>query len=411
MRKVLTGLLLISSFSVSYGAAYKIPEQSNYSLGTSAAYFSSALNADTAYYNPANLSFIPEKNKVLVEIGSRYIYLPRITFKGKALDPITHSFVLSDAKTKREYFLVPYFHMVLPSDSNLRFGFSFTTPAGLSKRWSAQIPRSSAEEFTLKVFEFDTVGALKVSDKFSIGGGIRVVYAEGQIKYQYPPFYKIDMNGKTNYRFGYVVSATIKPTQNLTFSMLYRSKVNLKVYGDVKGFLFDGFSPVHFISSGGRVQVPLPAEWRIGGSYRYKNTIFELTFDRTMWSKYKNLNFNFDDPAAEATLGRNIPKNWHDTSTIRFGVIHTFNNKLKGMFGIAYDETPIPEKSLGFELPDSNGWIFSLGGVYRLYPSTEIGLSYLYFTKYDRNVQNSKIDGRFKDLSAHLINISLNYSF
>ncbi len=412
MKKLaLAGLLLFSLSAYTYGAAFKIPEQSNNSMGTAAAYFSGADSADTAYYNPANLGFLDKKDKVLVEIGSRFIYLPRIKFEGKALDPVTHSFVFSDAKTKREYFLVPYFHMVLPTKSNIRFGFSLTTPAGLSKRWSAQIPRSTAEEFTLKVFEFSTTAGLKISEKFSIGAGIRAVYATGQIKYQYPGIYKIDMNGDTNYRFGYVLSATVRPTKNLSFSMLYRSKVNLKVYGDAVGYLYvDGFG-LYPISSPGRVQVPLPAEWRIGTSYKYGNTRFELTYDRTFWSKYENLNFNFDDPVVEQALGKNIPKNWHDTDTVRFGVIHNFSDRFKGMFGIAYDETPIPEKTLGFELPDSNGWIFSVGGSYKLTKTTEVGLSYLYFTKYDRNVTNDRINGRFTDLSAHLFNISLNHSF
>jgi long-chain fatty acid transport protein len=411
MKKLLSGLVFLSISVSSFAAAYKIPEQSNNSMGTAAAYFAGADGADTPYYNPANLGFLDNRENVLLEIGTRFIYLPRINFQGKAIDPVTHSFVISDAKTKKEYFLVPYFHMVLPSKNNLRFGFSLTTPAGLSKRWSAKIPRSTAEEFTLKVFEFTTSAGLKISDKFSIGAGIRAVYATGQIKYQYQGIYKIDMNGDTNYRAGYVLSATVRPTKNLSLSMLYRSKVNLKVHGDAKGYLYvDGFG-LYPISSQGRVQVPLPAEWRIGASYKYGKTKFEFTFDRTFWSKYENLNFNFEDPVVEKALGKKIPKNWHDTSTVRFGVIHKFSNRFTGMFGVAYDETPIPEKTLGFELPDSNGWIFSLGGSYKITPSTELGLSYLYFTKYDRNVTNDRINGRFTELSAHLFNISLNHSF
>ncbi|NPA53187.1 MAG: hypothetical protein GXO21_00810, partial [Aquificae bacterium] len=143
MRKLFfAGLGVLGITFSSFGAAYKIPEQSNNSMGTAAAYFSGADSADAAYYNPANLGFLDKKEKVLVEIGSRYIYLPRIKFEGKALDPVTHSFGISDAKTKREYFAIPYFHMVLPTNSDVRFGFSLTTPAGLSKRWSAKIPRS-----------------------------------------------------------------------------------------------------------------------------------------------------------------------------------------------------------------------------------------------------------------------------
>lgn len=409
-----SALLFFSIYSISFSAAYKIPEQSNRSLGTAAAYFAGADSADAAYYNPANMVFIKEKDKVLTEIGARYIYLPKIDFKGRALDPVMHVFTVSDSKSKREYFLVPYFHMVLPSSNNLRFGFSFTTPAGLSKRWTSRIPRSTAEEFTLKVFEFSTVASLKVSDKFSIGGGVRAVYATGRIKYQYPPFYQIDMNGNTDIKFGYVLSASLKPLKNLTVSTLYRSKVNLKVIGDAKGYLFDPLSmPRPYpIATGGRVQVPLPAEWRIGASYKYGSTKFELTYEKTFWHKYEKLDFNFKDPLVESSsLGQPIDKKWEDAHAIRFGIIHNFNYKFTGLAGIAYDTTPIPEKTLGFELPDSDGWIFSLGGIYRLTKNAELGISYLYVTKYERNVYNPKINGKFSDLSAHLINLSLDYRF
>ena len=412
-RVAASALLFFSFYSFSFSAAYKIPEQSNRSLGTAAAYFAGADTADAAYYNPANLVFIKEKDKVLTEIGTRYIYLPRIEFKGRALDPVMHVFTVSDSKSKREYFLVPYFHMVLPSKNNLRFGFSFITPAGLSKRWTSRIPRSTAEEFTLKVFEFSTVASLKVNDRFSVGGGVRAVYATGQIKYQYPPFYQINMDGNTDIRFGYVISASLKPIKNLTVSTLYRSKVNLKVIGDAKGYLFDPLSmPRPYpIGTGGRVQVPLPAEWRLGASYKSGSTKFELTYEKTFWHKYEKLNFNFKDPLVESSLGKTIDKKWEDSHTIRFGIIHNFNQKFTGLAGVAYDTTPIPEKTLGFELPDSDGWIFSLGGIYKLTENAEIGISYLYFTKYERNVNNPKINGKFSDLSAHLINLSLDYRF
>ena len=411
MKKIfiplLSGLIVGSSF----GAGYKIPEQSNRSMATSGAYMSSANSADASYFCPSNMSFM--ENNSSVEAGLRYIILPSIKFEGQGLDPIQQTYVVSDAQSKEEHFLIPYFHYVSPELGDFRLGVSFVTPGGLSKRWTAKIPKSTAEEFTLKIFELSTNLSYKLSENLSVAAGIRGVYATGEVKYQYPPFYKVDLKGDTSIKVGYDLSLTIKPVKNINFSVLYRSKVNLKLEGDANGYLGS-----HMISPhGGSVMVPLPAELRTGISYKTGKTIFEFTYEKTFWSAYKKLDFDFDDPVIEdpsiagSKLGLPQEKNWHDSNTFRIGITHKINKKWTGILGLAYDETPIPEKSVGFELPDSNAWIFSFGGIYKPTDRIELGFAYLYVTKFDREITNTKINGVFSDLSARLFNISVGYTF
>ncbi len=404
---LLSGLIAGNSFA----AAYKIPEQSNRSMATSGAYMSSADSADASYYCPSNMSWF--ENSSMVEVGLRYIILPSIQFEGQALDPVQQTFVIADAKSKEEHFLVPYFHYVSPELGDFRLGVSFVTPGGLSKRWTAKIPKATAEEFTLKILELSTNLSYKISENLSVAAGIRGVYATGEVKYQYQPFYSMDLKGDTSIKIGYDLSLTIKPTKRINFSVLYRSKVNLKLEGDANGNL-----GAHIISPhGGSVMVPLPAELRTGISYNTGKTIFEFTYEKTYWSSYEKLDFDFDDPVIEdpsiagSKLGIPQPKNWEDSNTFRIGVTHHINKKWTGIIGIAYDETPIPEKSVGFELPDSNAWIFSFGGIYKPSQRVEIGFAYLYVTKFDREVTNPKVNGLFSDLSARLFNVSLGYSF
>ncbi len=42
---------------------------------------------------------------------------------------------------------------------------------------------------------------------------------------------------------------------------------------------------------------------------------------------------------------------------------YVLNDYLTIMGGFAYDETPAPTENIGFELPDSDAWIYSLGAV------------------------------------------------
>ncbi len=407
MKKIKIVLLGLAITKVSLAAGYKIPEQSLKSTGTAGTYFSSAYTADSSFYNPANMSFMEDKK--FIEIGLRYINLPKINFKGQAFDPVTHTFVISNAQTKSEQFFIPYFHFVSSSFvKNARLGISFVTPAGLSKRWTAKTQKATAEEFTLEVYELDTSVSYKFTEKFSIGLTGRLVYAKGRIKYQVPQLYRISMEGNSSPKLGWGISASYRLKDNWNISTIYRSKVYLDVSGRIKGYL-GSINPI--APDGGDTSIPLPAEWKVGTSYKMNNTTLEFTFERTFWSSYKKLDFNFANPAVEQFLGKPIPKNWKDSNTYRFGIYHRFNNKFLLTSGIAYDKTPIPEKTLGFELPDSDGYIFSLGGIYSPHKNLEFGIAGLYAIKKDRNVHNTKIRGKFSHLKAYLIDVSVGYKF
>ncbi|WP_121011455.1 OmpP1/FadL family transporter [Hydrogenivirga caldilitoris] len=416
MKKVLTGVFAISLASeIALAGGYKIPEQSLRSTGTAGAYFSSANAPDAAYFNPANMSFM--KDGWGLEVGMRYIVLPSIDFSGRTLDPATTSFTANqNFSSEKESFLAPYFHYVSPKVGKLRFGLSFTTPGGLSKKWEGNIAQAYAKNFHLEVYEASLSASYEITESISVGGGLRGVYSRGEVEFAHPGGgYSISMDGDTAIKPGLFISASVKPTKELTISTLYRSKVDLKIKGDASGYFVTNPGPpptIYSFDTSGNVKIPLPAEWRLGASYKWNKTTFELTYERTFWSDYEKLDFNFGDPNVEgSSFGEAKPKDWKDTNTYRFAVLHEFNDKLTGMAGIAYDETPVPERTLGFELPDSDGWILSAGGIYKPEPKVEIGVAYLYFMKKDRSVNNDRIQGKFKDISAHMLTLSIGYSF
>lgn len=414
MRRVLVGLSLCFLAGAVFAGGYKIPEQSLRSTGTAGAYFSSADTPDASYYNPANMSFM--KDGWGLEVGMRYIVLPSIKFSGRVKDPATASFTSNQSfSSERETFFIPYFHYVSPRVGAFRFGLSLTTPGGLSKSWEDSIAQAYAKTFHLEVYEASLAVSYAVSDALSLGGGLRGVYSRGEVEYVHPRgAYSVSMEGDTDIKPGFFASVSVKPVKNLTLSTLYRSKVDLKIKGDASGYMVTNPGPpptIYPFDTSGSVKIPLPAEWRLGASYRLGATTIELTYERTFWSDYEKLDFNFGDSNVESNFGTPKPKDWEDTNTYRLGIIHDFSKKLTGMLGVAYDETPVPERTLGFELPDSDGWILSFGSIYRPEPKVEIGAAYLLFLKNDRSVSNANIDGKFKDISAHMLTLSIGYAF
>ncbi|NPA12961.1 MAG: transporter [Aquificae bacterium] len=403
-KKVSVLLSALALSSAVYSAAYKIPEQSTRAMGTAAAYFSSADSADASYYNPAGMVWLGNDNNILIETGAKYIYLPSIKFYGT----VDHQ--PADGKTKKEYYVIPYLHLVSKKiGDNLRWGLSFVTPFGLSKRWDEDPQARKAKEFTLGIYELITSIAYQLDDKFSLAGGIRIGYSSGKVHLYNPFLYDLKMKGSSSLTPAFLVSASLKPSENLRISALYRSHLEYKITGQMKGNLAG--TPV---DTYGEVKVITPAEFRLGIAYNpLPTTVVDITYERTFWGKYKTLDFNFEDPTIEAYFGRPIPKDWVDTNTVRVGVRHKITPKITLMGGIAYDETPIPQKTLGFELPDGNGWIYSIGGLWDITNRMEVGFAYLYVFKYDRYVgdNDNGIDGKFKDMEAHLFNFSVGYKF
>jgi len=100
---------------------------------------------------------------------------------------------------------------------------------------------------------------------------------------------------------------------------------------------------------------------------------------------------------------------------VRIGVTHKLDEKWTLMAGYAYDETPIPEATLGFELPDADAHVFSAGVIMQIDRDFEAGFSMLYDHKNERTVHTppneNGIEGTFKKGGAVLTNISLGYRF
>ncbi|WP_201351919.1 OmpP1/FadL family transporter [Hydrogenimonas urashimensis] len=410
-----TALLCTAAFSL-HASAYKLPEQSVRSLGLSAAYVAGAESADANYYNPANMGWLDERQQI--EGALTLIHLPEIAFSGMAVAPLA-GLVAADSESKSEDFLVPTLHYVGPKFGNWRFGFSVVAPGGLTKRWNDQPQRSYAEEFTLAIVEFNPAFSYTFNEQWSIGGGVRVIYTDGTVRaYSEDPLigqvlYAQNMEGDS-FDFGYNLALSFRPQKETTLSVTYRSNVDLTVEGDAKGGgVAIGKS---WFDTGADVEVPLPATLALAVSHDFGRVKVEAVYERTFWSKYEKLDFNFDDPVVEQSiLGEPKDKDWDDTNTFRIGLTWHVDERWDMLFGYAWDETPIPEKTVGFELPDSDAQIFSVGSVIRIDERWEAGFALLYDKKDKRRVSTppneNGIAGTFDKGGAYLATVSVGYRF
>ena len=411
-QTVRVATLLSLSAATLLASGYRIPEQSLNSVALSAAYVAGANGADASYYNPANMSFM--ENGAYTEVALTYINLPKVNFEGTSAS--------MNGDSKEEEFLMPNLHYVSPMMGNWRYGLSITAPAGLSKRWDEAFSKSTAEEFTLKVIEVNPTVSYLVNDQLSLGFGLRGVYTDGVVKSNASNVLTRDLTGDS-IDFGYNLALSYKPIKDVTLAATYRSKVDLTVEGDAKLNYLGGMggSPGSYNGSAS-VTIPLPASLALAAAYTYDKTTVEFVYERTYWSSYKDLDFDYDGTLSNAVLvakfDNPIAKNWKDSNAYRIGLSHQCTDNLKMMIGFAIDNSPVPSNTLGFELPDSDAKLYSIGFEYKLSSNLKVGLAYLYDDKEDRTVSNYNVttnpsgpSGTFTDSSAHLLTASFKYKF
>ena len=416
-RKIQILALSAAASSVVMAAGYKIPEQSLNSMGLGAAYVAHTEGADSNYYNPANMSFMSD-DKQYIEGGITLAYLPAITYT--LMDPYS-------GKSESENIPIPFLHYVSRAYGDFRWGMSLTAPGGLSKRWSTPAQKAYAEEFTLKVLELNPSLSYRVNDQFSIAGGVRLLYSEGVVKSNGDAMSLIiknpqaniarDMEGDT-VEFGYNLAVSYRPTNDINLAVTYRSNVDLEEEGTAT-LSAGGMTMYHGDAS---VSIPLPAALNIAASKTWNDRFtLELVYERTFWSEYKTLDFNYGGAnigPLTPVFDTPIPKEWKDTNTFRIGATVNMENGVTAMMGFALDETPVQEKTIGFELPDSDAKIFSMGFRYQQTESLSWGLAFLYDAKDPRSMTRGVADnpilangGSFGGGGAYLTTLGISYEF
>jgi long-chain fatty acid transport protein len=81
------------------------------------------------------------------------------------------------------------------------------------------------------------------------------------------------------------------------------------------------------------------------------------------------------------------------------------------MGGLVIDESPVPNSTIGFELPDSDSVSVSFGTKYQINESLNIGLAALYSMREDREVSNSSLNGEFSNSNVLIISSAIEYKF
>ena len=354
---------------------------------------------------------------------------------------------------------VPHGFMTHQINDTTWVGLGITVPFGMateySKNWARKDHGTDAE---IMVIDFNPNVAWKLTDRFSIGAGVSLQYADATLGIGADVVNpEKDVNDSIRgelkvdtWAWGWNIGAMWMPLDNLRFGVSYRSEVRHTAEGDLKVSGVGGStatSPLKGVNGkyDGSVEMSAPA-WAMATAAWDVNDMLSLyaTFRWTDWSSFKSLDIESSGLNA-ASMGvisgimgndlialddkktligmlegvsagmQHITNDWRDTYMGSLGADLRVNDFWTLRGGVAYETSPIarPQTRTAI-IPDANRWWFAVGSSFKWSKQfqTDVAFAHLHGVG-ERNLYGSDGEkiGRFRRLDAYLIGVQAQYAF
>jgi long-chain fatty acid transport protein len=163
--------------------------------------------------------------------------------------------------------------------------------------------------------------------------------------------------------YGYKAGFTFQPAKDLRFGVSYSGKVTLKVDGKLTYDSVPAPFNSTFVDAGGKADVSLPATASAGFTWDVTST-FGLQGEAawTGWSAFKELRVRF----ASAQPDSVTDENWKDTWFVSLGSTFKVAPDWTLRAGLAYDRSPVDNRTRTPRIPDSDRSWLSAGASYAI---------------------------------------------
>ncbi|WED21028.1 outer membrane protein transport protein [Vibrio sp. JC009] len=386
-NKTLLALTVAGSFltfsATSNAAGFQLAEYSATGLGR--AYAGEAAMADNAgaqWRNPAMLTYL---DGIQVSAGGVYVD-PDVDIEGteSTYGTTSSSDYASDGLIPNLYASYQINDQVT---AGLAIGTNFAMETTLGDSFEASQYGDQAE---ITTSEANLNLGYKIDERFSIGGGIRYVMAEG----------KVGATGTTNVAggqtlkyvegdttdWGWQLGAAWQINENHRIGFAYKSEVELKLEGTATGY---GFFGDFTTSSTGYLPLTLPATAELASFHQLTEKLaVHGSINWTDWSSFERLEAYIDNDGVD---GARLIKeeNWDDNYRFALGATYQLNPKLKLRTGIAYDMEAVNDETRSITIPDTNRTWLSLGAGYDWSENLTLDLGMTYIIGEDATVTES----------------------
>jgi long-chain fatty acid transport protein len=303
---------------------------------------------------------------------------------------------------------LPASYYVFGLTDRISIGMGVNAPFGLNTKagplWAGMFYSTESDTFTLNA---NPSIAFKVTDWLSVGVGAQIQYFKVKLHSLFPnsgvtgPFplfapvapdqLRIDGDG---WDFGFTAGITITPTATTTIGLGYRSRFDQSIEGDIYRAPFTGLVnvpplvavplPSAFVNF--KAEVPLPDIATL--SIRQKITdAFTLlgTVEWVTWSRLGRIPVSaFGATGAPVPAGAipGIPAElafeWQDGWMVAGGLEYQWNPRMTVRAGVAWDRSPITDRTRGTRLPDNDHLLVSVGATLKWSDNLSLEVAYLH---------------------------------
>ena len=397
--------------SAVFGAGFQLyNEGSAEALGLGAAVTARRDLLSNTWYNPAALA---GSEKAGLSLGLTVV-APTYTYDAGGPG--------GDQELESAIHKVPHLNYVHPLSERWTAMLAVTVPYGLGTEWDKAYLRSLyttrtdfltrpvmgiPQEINLMAPHITPSIGYRVTDQWSVAAGVSLVYADFYLQNILHPGAAAAL-GTDEMEFegdgmglGYTLSTHYQFNPEWAVGLSFRSHVDLTLEGE------------NDTRAMGRPDIEgdlrLPPSLALGVA----NTSFErwtLTADVvwTGWSSYDKLLIMNDD---NNTVMLNSEKDWDNVYSYRLGAEYQLSEAWVLRGGYVYDESPVPERTRGLELPCNDRHMFSAGVGYTS-GTWGVDVSYCFLLLDDGDAGESLgYIGDFSDANAHLFGFSFRKTF
>lgn len=445
MKKLTVLFLGVAATTVACGAGFGIYEASARGNAMGGAIVGDVSDATAAYHNPANIAF---STNIQVAAG--------VTFINPYCDvEVDHK---TQGRMNPGWFTVPTFYATIPLPFDFAFGWGNYTEFGLGSKYGRHWDLAGdTQQTTIKQITLNPTLSYKATEWWSVAAGPRISWI--QFKNHKQPhsgesIYGTDSSGYGLYDYsidnafgldsklkgddwgaGWMAATTVKPHEDVSIGLVYRSSIKHKLSGDFKlkgsaggypnvnvneaavsallqsvyqqayvGALQAGM-PDSMASafaqnkvaeqqqglnsqlasakktwqgqkinhySRANARVRLPDSLTLGANWNVTDRYrVGSSITYTRWSSIDSINFRIG-----GGYGYRLPFKWRDTVRVGVGMEYDFTDWICGRIGYTFDQDPTSKSHQSTMLPGGDRHIIGIGTGIKLMENLRLDLGY-----------------------------------
>jgi long-chain fatty acid transport protein len=411
-------------------------------------------DASTVYFNPAGMMLLDQDQVA----GALHLISPEADFdndgSSEADFPGGGGPLLGPDDDGGKDAVVPNFYWVAAINDSTKFGLGVNAPFGLETEYDDDwVGRYNAVHSDLRTVNVNPSLAFRVNEKFSIGGGLNIMYGDvdlssmidfgslctanagtatcgffGSLPQQADGKAKFTADNEDDISTGWNLGLMYQVSPQTTIGLAYRSEIEMKVKGDVDFTVpaqLMAPSPVDLTMGGmffqdGNIEakVNLPASFSFSLAHKVDKFTWLADVTWTGWSSFDELRIKYKDSPQPDSV---TTEDWNDTMRYSIGVDYQYSDKWTWRTGVAFDQSPVPNSEhRTARLPGNDRTWVSLGTSY-MHSSTlsmDFGYSHLFIkdAKIDNEQEssvptlNSTLKGEYQG-SVDIVSIQVNWKY